>query len=85
MALALASSGEMCVCELQGLVSGDMSTVSKHLSVMRHAGLIQSRKEGLWVFHRLRPEAVGRLLECLSALAREPCHDADPAARRCGC
>ena len=48
------AEGERCVCDLQKIVGSDMSTVSKHLTVMKAAGLVEDRKEGLWVHYRLR-------------------------------
>ena len=44
---------EHCVCELQELICADMSTVSKHLSVLRNAGIISSRKHNNQVFYSL--------------------------------
>ena len=46
--------GERCVCELTELVGADISTVSKHLSVMKNAGLVEIEKRGLNVYYRLR-------------------------------
>ena len=40
------SEGEKCVCELRELVGSDFSTVSKHLSLMREAGVVEDRKVG---------------------------------------
>jgi DNA-binding transcriptional ArsR family regulator len=57
--------GEKCVCELQGLVGSDMSTVSKHLSVLRNAGLLDDRKEGLKVYYRLCMPCVARFFDCV--------------------
>jgi ArsR family transcriptional regulator len=57
--------GEKCVCELQELVGSDMSTVSKHLSVLRNAGLVADRKEGLKVYYSLRMPCVARFFECV--------------------
>lgn len=59
---------ERCVCELQSLVGADMSTVSKHLALMRGAGLLEHRREGLKVFYRLRAPCVLRFLECVDAV-----------------
>ncbi len=56
---------ETCVCDLQELVGGDISTVSKHLAVLRNAGIVSDRKEGLSVFYRLRAPCVLRFLECI--------------------
>ena len=45
--------GELCVCQITELVGLAFSTVSKHLSILHHAGLIQSRKSQRWVYYRL--------------------------------
>jgi DNA-binding transcriptional ArsR family regulator len=45
--------GELCVCQLIELLGLAPSTVSKHLSILSQAELIESRKEGRWVFYRL--------------------------------
>ena len=58
-------NGERCVCELQELVGSDMSTVSRHLSVLRNAGLVADRKEGLKVYYSLRMPCVARFFECV--------------------
>lgn len=57
--------GEKCVCELQKLVGSDMSTVSKHLSVLRNASLVEHRKNGLKVYYRLRMPCVARFFDCV--------------------
>lgn len=45
--------GELCVCRLIELTKLSPSTVSKHLSLLRDAGLVDSRKDGRWVYYRL--------------------------------
>ena len=45
--------GELCVCQITELFGFAPSTVSRHLTILRHAGLIQSRKTGRWVYCRL--------------------------------
>lgn len=45
--------GELCVCQLIELMGLSASTVSKHLSILRDAGLLESRKQGRWVFYRV--------------------------------
>jgi DNA-binding transcriptional ArsR family regulator len=47
------SGGELCVCRLIGLLDLAPSTVSKHLSILKQAGLIESRKNGRWVYYKL--------------------------------
>lgn len=45
--------GELCVCQLIELMGLSPSTVSKHLSILRDAGLLESRKKGRWVYYRM--------------------------------
>ena len=52
MLLAL-RRGELCVCQITELFGFAPSTVSKHLSILHHAGLIVSRKSERWVYYRL--------------------------------
>lgn len=57
--------GEKCVCELRDLVGLDMSTVSKHLTVLRNAGVVASEKRGNWMYYRLALACVPGFLRCL--------------------
>lgn len=45
--------GELCVCQITELFGLAPSTVSKHLSLLNHAGLVRSRKTERWVYYRL--------------------------------
>ena len=45
--------GELCVCRITELFGLAASTVSKHLSILYQAGLVESRKEGRWIYYRL--------------------------------
>lgn len=57
-ALMALSGGELCVCQLIELLGLAASTVSKHMSLLYQAGLVETRKEGRWVYYRLAdPEA----------------------------
>lgn len=67
------ADGERCVCDLQRLVGSDISTVSKHLALMRRAGLVADRRQGMQVFYRLRVPCVMRFFECVDAV-----RDGDP-------
>jgi ArsR family transcriptional regulator, arsenate/arsenite/antimonite-responsive transcriptional repressor len=84
MLLALRRS-ELCVCQLTELFGLATSTVSKHLSLLHHAGLIRSRKTERWVYYRLpdqsAPVAVREALDWVrKSLARTTEASAD--ARR---
>ena len=45
--------GELCVCQITELFGLAPSTVSKHLSILYQADLVESRKEGRWIYYRL--------------------------------
>ena len=79
------TEGERCVCELREMVDLDVSTVSKHLSVLRNAGLLVDRREGTKVFYRLCCDEARTLLEViegpLDGLARRKARE---AAASCG-
>lgn len=60
------SRGERCVCELKALVGYEMPTVSRHLAVLREAGVVEDEKRGQQVFYRLRTPCVVRLFDCVS-------------------
>lgn len=57
--------GARCVCELRELVNADVSTVSKHLSVLKEAGVVGSEKRGANVYYHLRMECVRGFLACV--------------------
>lgn len=59
------STGEHCVCDLVEAVGLGWSTVSRHLSVLREAGVIEDEKRGLQVFYRLSLPCVARFIDCL--------------------
>ena len=46
--------GEQCVCDLQAKVGADISTVSRHLTILKQAGIIAGRKQGNQVFYHLQ-------------------------------
>lgn len=60
--------GEMCVCDLKDLVGADISTVSKHLSLMRSAGVLISEKRGLNIYYQLACECLGDFLRCVDQI-----------------
>ncbi len=70
MMIEALKDGERCVCELQALVGSDMSTVSKHLSVMKNAGIVSDRKQGLMVLYSLRCPCILDFLGCIDAVIR---------------
>lgn len=62
---------EPCVCELRDLLGQDISTVSRHLSVLRNAGLIIEEKRGLYVYYKLTVPCLVRFLNCVDQMLSE--------------
>jgi DNA-binding transcriptional ArsR family regulator len=61
---------EKCVCELTALVGSDMSTVSKHLSVLKAAGVVEDERRGAQVWYRLRMRCVTGFFGCVESELR---------------
>ncbi len=62
---------EYCVCELQELVQFDMSTVSKHLSVLKSAGIVVDDKRGKEVWYSLRVPCIRNFFGCIEETLRQ--------------
>jgi len=72
--IALLAPGEACVCDLVGALDLPQPLVSRHLGVLRRAGLVTARREGLWMHYSLadsRSEGHAKLLDALAALHAE--------------
>jgi DNA-binding transcriptional ArsR family regulator len=65
------SRGERCVCDLTEMVGADVSTVSKHLSVLKGAGIVRDDKRGAQVFYRLRVPCILNFFGCVEAVLAE--------------
>jgi DNA-binding transcriptional ArsR family regulator len=67
--------GKLCVCQIVEMLGLAPSTVSKHMAILQQAGLVESRKEGRWVYYRLAErgappcvrEAIRWVEKCLAA------------------
>ena len=68
-ALLALRQGELCVCQITELFALAPSTISKHLSILYQAGLVESRKDGRWIYYKLpgkqAPAAVRMAIEFL--------------------
>jgi len=63
---ALMSRDELCVCQIIELLQLAPATVSRHMTILQNSRLVQSRKEGRWVFYRLTAAFPGLLRQWLS-------------------
>lgn len=83
-ALAALGAGELCLCQLIEVLGLAPSTVSKHMSLLHQAGLLERRKEGRWHFYRLagsgaEPRVLSALAWVLEDLAGDPTVTRDAA------
>lgn len=62
------SRGERCVCDLRDLVGADISTVSKHLAVLKKVGIVEDEKRGKNVYYRLRVPCVLNFFHCIESV-----------------
>ena len=77
----LSRSGERCVCELTEMVGADISTVSKHLAILKNVGIIGDDKRGNQVFYRLKVPCIMDFFRCVESVV--DCHAA--GCKVCGC
>ena len=59
------SREERCVCELTDMIGADVSTVSKHLSVLKAAGIVDDEKRGQQVWYNLKMPCVLKFFSCV--------------------
>jgi len=70
------SRGERCVCELRELVGTDLSTVSKHLALLKNAGIVEDDRRGVQVFYRLKVPCVLNFFGCIEAVLQNQAREA---------
>jgi len=68
-------NGEQCVCDIALSVGSERSNVSRHLSVMVNAGLLEYRKEGLKVIYRLKCPCIAGFFSCVSRVLKQQAKD----------
>ena len=59
------SRGKRCVCELTDMIGADVSTVSKHLAILKNSGVVQDEKRGVQVYYSLRCPCVLNFFTCV--------------------
>ncbi|MBP7460981.1 MAG: winged helix-turn-helix transcriptional regulator [Candidatus Delongbacteria bacterium] len=63
--------GEQCVCQLAEMIGHDVSTVSKHLTIMKNVGLIKSHKQGTTVYHSVMIPCVKSFFSCVENVLQQ--------------
>lgn len=72
--MLIQQESEVCVCELTHALGESQPKVSRHLAVMRDAGIVEPRREGTWMHYRLDPalpDWAGELMELTHQQVRE--------------
>lgn len=64
------ADGEKCVCELAEFIDADFSTISKHLSVLKQAGVVEDEKRGKQVYYRLKVPCILKYMSCVEAVIK---------------
>jgi ArsR family transcriptional regulator len=59
------SKQEHCVCELTEMIGADTSTVSKHLAILKSAGIVRDEKRSQMVFYRLEMPCTTNFMSCI--------------------
>ena len=68
--VALLSHGELCVCHLHEALGLSQPNVSRHLAILRAAGIVEDRRAGKWIHYRLLPQPNPDCERQLRALAK---------------
>lgn len=69
------SRGERCVCELTEMVGADISTVSKHLAVLKAVGIVTMEKRGSQVYYSLRVPCIMKFFNCVESVIKTSADD----------
>lgn len=59
-----------CVCELTDMIGADTSTVSKHLSILKAAGIVEDEKRGLQVWYSLKVPCILNFFSCVEQVQK---------------
>ena len=73
--------GEQCVCDIAEHTGSERSNVSRHLSVMVNAGVLEYRKEGLKVIYKLKTPCIFEFFVCVSRVLKQQAKDNEKLLR----
>jgi len=73
--LDLLRNGETCVCHIEAALQKRQAYISQQLMILRDMGLVETRKEGLQVYYRIKDERVYQTLRLLIGALEHPMHE----------
>ncbi len=68
--VALLSHGELCVCHLESALDLNQSTASRHLGILKSAGIVDRRREGTWVYYSITEQDHATVAKALEVLTK---------------
>lgn len=68
--VALLAHGELCVCHIEKALELSQPNVSRHLGILRMAGIVDARRDGTWVYYRLAEQENEAVQEMLATLTK---------------
>lgn len=68
--LNLLLGGEVCVCRIMEILQLPQSTASRHLGILKNAGLVEDRRDGIWVHYTLAREQLPVALQVMDVLGK---------------
>jgi ArsR family transcriptional regulator len=68
--VALLSHGELCVCHIESALDLNQSTASRHLGILRTAGVVDCRRDGTWVYYRVTEQQHATVARALDVLTK---------------
>jgi len=74
---------ERCVCELTEMIGSDASTVSKHLGILKNAGLVEDEKRGTNIYYHLRVPCILDFIGCVETVLETNANTQLEIARCC--
>ena len=69
--------GQQCVCDIAGHIGSERSNVSRHLSVMVGAGVLECHKEGLKVIYKLKTPCILKFFSCITTVLKQQVKDSE--------
>jgi ArsR family transcriptional regulator, arsenate/arsenite/antimonite-responsive transcriptional repressor len=69
--VALLTQGELCVCHLQEVLEAAQPNVSRHLGILRAAGVVDSRRDGSWIYYSLSEQEDPECAQQIAALCQQ--------------
>lgn len=71
----LARRGELCVCDVESILTVSQSKASRHLNYLKQAGIVEDRRQGTWVYYRLARAGGPSLRAAVRGLRKELADD----------